>query len=353
MARAAQNILLIVLPVFVTVAELSISLGLHHLAVDFRGWYWPAGHRVLNGLSPYTVPPSQALNYPAFGALVFVPFALIPHGAATVLFLLLIAASVPVTLLLLGVRDWRAFAIVALWEPVVVGWETANISLLIACGLAVVWRFRDRAAVSGLALAALISVKIFLFPIAIWLLATRRWRALVWTFAGTIVLNLLSWAILGFDQISVYVHVLKAFAGVAELRGYSLIGLMRHLGASQPIADAVGLAAAAAVIAASLRSVAPRRDVAVFTATIAACLWASPVVESHYISLLLIPVALVAPVLSWPWLLPIALLLVPADHPVLWEHVFSLAVTVILVLSCIWRPPQRQRATRELRPSGA
>ncbi len=354
MSRAAQNILLIVLPVFVTVAELSISLGLHHLAIDFRGWYWPAGHRVLEGLSPYAVSPNAALNYPAFGALVFVPFALIPHGAADVLFLLLIAASIPATLLLLGIRDWRAFAVVALWEPVVVGWETANISLLVVCGLATVWRFRDRPAVSGIALAGLISVKIFLFPIAIWMLATRRWRALAWTCAGTIVLNLVSWAILGFDQISVYAHVLNAFAKLAELRGYSLIGLMLHLGASQPIADAVGLGAAAAVIAASLRSSAPRRDVAVFTATIAACLWASPVVESHYISLLLIPVALVAPVLSWRWFLPIALFLVPADHPAMWQHVLSLAVTVILALTCMWFQPQRRRrAAAKLRLTSA
>jgi hypothetical protein len=205
--------------------------------------------------------------------------------------------------------------------------------------------------VSGTALAALISVKLFLFPIAIWMLATRRWRALAWACVGTIALNLVSWAILGFDQITVYVHVLKAFAGVAELRGYSLIGLMRHLGASQPIADAVGLGTAAAVIGASLRSSTRHRDVAVFTATIAACLWASPVVESHYIALLLIPVAIVAPILSWRWFLPVALFLVPADHPVMWEHVLSLALTVILILTCIWWQPQHRGTAIQLRPS--
>lgn len=344
MGRAAQQVLLIALPVLVTAIELSITLGLHNLALDFRGWYWPAGHRVLAGMSPYTVSPAVALNYPAFGALVFAPFALIPHGAADIVFLLLVAASVPVTLFLLGARDWRAYAVVALWEPVVVGWETANITLLVVTGLAVIWRFRNRAAVAGVALAVLVSIKIFLFPIAIWMLATRRFRALAWAAGATVLLNLISWAIIGFDQVSVYYHVLTAFGKTAELRGYSLIGLMLHLGAGRALADAAGFCVAALAIAASLRVAGPRRDRVVFTATIAACLWASPVVESHYVALLLVPVALATPVLSWPWLLPTVLFLVPADHPVLWQHELSVAVTVLLVLSCMWPPAWRRAA---------
>ena len=346
MSRAAQQILLIVLPILVTAAELSITLGLHNLAIDFHGWYWPAGHRVLMGSSPYTVPPAVALNYPAFGALVFVPFALIPLGAAEILFLLLVVASVPVTLFLLGIRDWRAYAVVALWEPVVVGWETANITLLVVCGLALIWRFRDRAPVAGLVLAALISIKIFLFPVAIWMLATRRFTALAWACAGTIALNLISWAVVGLDQITVYYHVLKAFGNVAELRGYSLIGLMLHVGASRMLAEAIGLGAAALAIGASLRMSGPARDRVVFTATIAACLWASPVVESHYIALLLVPVALAAPVLSWPWLLPVVLFILPADHPALWQHALDVGVTVLLVLGCIWWVPRRRSSAR-------
>jgi hypothetical protein len=202
-------------------------------------------------------------------------------------------------------------------------------------------------------LAALISVKVFLLPLGVWMLVTRRWRALAWACAGTLTLNLLSWAILGFDQISVYLHVLRAFAGTAGLWGYSLIGLMRHLGASPPAADAVGLAAGAAVVLAGLRSVAPRRDTTMLTATIAACLLVSPVVESHYLALLLIPVALTAPVLSWRWFLPVGLFLVPADHPAMWQHVFSLVLTLILLVACMRSQPVRGRALSHLVPGSA
>jgi hypothetical protein len=38
---------------------------------------------------------------------------------------------------------------------------------------------------------------------------------------------------------------------------------------------------------------------------------ASPLVWLHYFALLIIPVALTRPTLSWPWLLPLALIVCP------------------------------------------
>jgi hypothetical protein len=247
-------------------------------------------------------------------------------------FAALVMAALPATLWTLGVRDWRIYGVVLLWQPVLVAWETANVSLLLVFGLAVMWRHRDHPVVPGIVLAVLASVKVFLFPIGLWLLATRRLRQLAAAVAGTIVINLASWSIIGFSEIKVYVHQLQAFGHVAERWGYSFIGLLLHLGAGQAAASAVGAAVAGAALVAGLRAAPDRRSFALFTASVAACLLASPVVESHYLTLALVPLAIAQPSMAPVWLAPMLLLLTPADHPNTWQHVLSLAVSAIVLL---------------------
>jgi hypothetical protein len=330
-ARAAERLLLGVLPVLSVPIVLILAHPLHNFAVDFHSWYWPAGRRVLEGRSPYTLPPLRALNYPAPAALLFVPFALLPHVSADLIFSALVLAAVPASLWLLGIRDWRIYGIVMLWQPVIIGYETANVSLLVLLGLAAIWRLRDRAALAGWLLALLISVKVFVFPVAIWLLATRRPRSVLWVIAGTATLNVIGWAVLGFDQIPVYVKLLSRFAHITERWGYSSIALALHLGAGQILADAVGLTAAAAVILVSLSGRGERRDRIVFSACVAACLLASPVVESHYLALMILPLALSRPTLTPLWALPILLLVTPANFPADWQRVLALAVVGTVV----------------------
>jgi hypothetical protein len=333
--RATEQILLGVIPLLSTVLFLGLLVGEHNVAVDFRGWYWPAGHRVLNGLSPYTLPPLRALNYPAFGALLLAPFALIPHGAADWVFTAIVLGSIPITLRLLDVRDWRIYGIVLLWQPVIVGYETANVSLLLVLGLAAVWRFRDRAVVAGAVLAVILSIKMILLPVGLWLLLTNRFRAVAAAVAVGIVINLLSWAVLGFDQLPVYLRLIQAFPGLAERWGYSLIGLALHLGAGQAAADAVGIGAAVLVLATVVVVRDERRDETVLSGCIAACLLASPVVECHYLALILIPLALARPRLEPIWALPLILIVIPPDHPLNWQHVLAIAVAAVVMTYAI------------------
>lgn len=340
--RAAQQLLLVVLPLAVTAFEFSLVLTKHRFALDFRGWYWLAGHRVLDGLSPYTLPNLQALKYPAPAALLFVPFGLLSNAAAGWVFAALVVAAIPGTLLLLGVRDWRIYAVTLLWQPVIVGWETANLSLLLTLGTAAAWRWRSRPALTGLVIAALISLKIFLLPLLIWLAITKRWRACAWAVAGSIAINLIAWLIVGFGQIPVYIQVLHHFQPGAERRGYSLVSLALHLGLSGPAAYAIGLAAAAAVVAAGLAVRSPARDRVRLTACIVASLLASPLVESHYLTLLLVPLALARPRLSALWALPIVLLLTPGDHPSNWQHALGVIVCLVVAAGACtgtWRRP--------------
>ena len=347
-AAAAERSLLGILPILSVPIVLVLAHPLHNFAVDFHSWYWPSGRRVLNGLSPYALAPWRALNYPAPAALLFVPFALLPHSPADWVFTVLVLAALVGSLRIAGVRDWRVYGIVMFWQPVIIGYETANVSLLLLLGLACCWRFRDRAPIVGTVLALMVCIKVFPIVIAIWLLATRRLRAFAWMLAAIVALNLVAWTVIGWAQVSVYLHVVSAVRRYDELRGYSLISFALHLGAGQATAYAIGIASAAAVLLVALRAQGASRDRIVLSGCVAASLLISPLVESHYIVLMIVPLALAQPTLSRIWALPLVLLVTPADFPDIWSHALGLCVFAALCVASMTtrsaepaRPPTR------------
>jgi glycosyl transferase family 87 len=338
--RAADQLVLGIAPIVSVPLIFVTVVPWHNFAVDFHSWYWLAGHRVLHGISPYAVPSPNEFNYPAFGALLFVPFALIPHALAGVLFTVLVLAAVPASLWLLRVRDWRVYGVVMFWLPVIVGYVTANVSLLVLLGLAAIWRYRDRELLAGAVLAVLISVKVFVFPLAIWFLATRRFKAFGQTVLVTAVLNVISWAVLGFHQLPIYVHALKEFTRLNEKLEYSIVGLAMHLGAGQTVGDALGLLLAAAVIGVTLRVHGPDRERIVFTGCVAAGILASPIVEIHYLVLLIAPIALMHPTFSRLWAVPILFIFVPAIHATTSGQIIALALFAMILATTVAGRPQ-------------
>jgi len=142
-------------------------------AIDFRSAFLPASHAVLHGASPYSSDGSRALAegmaflYPPLSAYLLAPFTLLPPLAGEILAVVLIAVAVPTTLLLLGVRDWRCPAIAFVWWPTIIGIQTANLTLPMLLGMALVWRYRDRRAVVALVAGLLIALKLVFWPILI------------------------------------------------------------------------------------------------------------------------------------------------------------------------------------------
>ena len=114
---AGRNVLPIALWGFlpaVLIVQTVLRLGTHtQFAGDFHYAFWPAGQRVLHGLSPYVAPGAAAVRhavafvYPAVGALVLAPLALLPHALADNAFALLNLGAILLTLRVLAVRDWR------------------------------------------------------------------------------------------------------------------------------------------------------------------------------------------------------------------------------------------------------
>jgi len=136
--------------------------------------------------------------YPAPAVVLFAPFALLPIWFADVAFTAIVIGSLCFGLYLVGVGDWRCYGAAFLWAPVASGIQTANLTLLLLLGLAVLWRVRERVVASAVVVGVLVSLKLLLWPMVVWLLATRRYAAAAWSLIVAIATTVLTWALLGF-----------------------------------------------------------------------------------------------------------------------------------------------------------
>src|SRR5690242_15658469 len=81
----AEFALFVCTPLVFTIIAATVFHGTHLFAVNFHREYWPAGHRVLHGLSPYLtdkthVAAGEAFPYPAAAGVLIAPFALIARN---------------------------------------------------------------------------------------------------------------------------------------------------------------------------------------------------------------------------------------------------------------------------------
>ena len=228
--RAAEQGLFGFGPAVATVALFVLQLRVHAVAFDFQSAYYPAASRVLHGGSPYAVTAraladGTAFVYPALSAIVFVPFALAPGAAAQLLDMALCLICIPATLWTLNVRDWRLYGLAMLWSPVFDAWQTGNVTLPLVLAVALTWRHRDRPLVAGLLTAAAISIKPFVWPLGLWLLATRRWRAAGWALLWGVLLNLLAWTVVGFGAIGMYLRLSSQVTAALWRGGYAVLAV--------------------------------------------------------------------------------------------------------------------------------
>src|SRR6266568_185682 len=281
------------------------------LAVDFHYAFWPAARAVLGGRSPFPAVIDfyhLPFVYPAPAALLFAPFGLLPRTLADVLFTVLLAACLFFTLRLLCVADWRCYGIAFLWAPIFSALQTANLTLLLALGLALLWRLRDRTLAPAFVAAILIALKIFLWPVVLWLAIRRGWRVAAWSILVTASVTLVSWGAIGFAGFTKYPGLVRLINQVEAPRSYSLVALGMRVGLGRGASTALALAIAGAVLAGALvlakREADGRRS---FVLTIAATILLSPVVWLHYFALLVVPVAILRPRFGPVWFLPLLL----------------------------------------------
>ena len=355
-------------PLLVTGGVLLLLSQVGYLAYDFHHSYWQAARAILNGKPLYggtgaasTAAISAYVNhslnvtrtlfvYPAPAALLVIPFGFVPHVAADWLFTFVCIAAVLGALWALGVRDWRVYGVTMLWGPVISGYQNGNLSLLIVLGTALAWRYRDRPAVSGLMVAVMVAIKLYAWPLGIWLLATRRYAALAYAIAGTAVLNLVAWAMAGSDQLSRYLRVVSALTRIERSGSFSILSLALHHGASVTIAYAIAAVIAAAAAVVCLVNGRRGNDQSSFVWAVGVTLLATPVIWSHYYALLLVPLAIVRPRLSAIWVVALLLWIPVAGES--WKSGSWQLVIGLVLVGMIFAVAVRESSDRSAERAG-
>lgn len=322
---------LIVWPPLAVAWVVIVGIRKDAVAFDFEHAYLPAAQAVLAGHSPYppaTVAaffPRTAFVYPPLTAYLAAPFTLVSPTVSEAVVSALAAAFVLGALRLLGVTDWRCYAITLLWEPTYSAIQTGNVTPLLALGLALVWRYRDRAPVGGIVTGALIALKLFAWPLLVWLVVTRRLRdAAVAVVTGTI-LVIAPWSGIGFAGFTGYPHLLRVLTQAERASGYSVPALLAGA-TGWAAADVLGLAVGIGTLGAALR-IARRDERASFALTVASLLLLTPIIGMHYFVFLAVVLALHKPRFGWAWVAPLLFWVGPqVGNGATWQTAAVLAV---------------------------
>jgi len=273
----------------------------------------------------------------------------LPFGVAAALLAIVELGATVTTLQVLGVRDWRCYGVTLLWYPVLQNFLIGSITSLLALGLAVLWRYRDGRRVAMVVSAAVIAAKVFLWPLVFWLAATRRWTTALRAVGVALVAVALSWGLFGFAGLTSYPRLLDELSRLEAWKSYSAVALGLMLGLSTGEARALAIVAGAlmlsAVVLVGLRRSADA-DRQAFVLAIATAFLFSPIVWTHYLALLVVPIAITRRTLTPLWFVPLAMWATTGQSDgQAWRVVIGVAVWAV-VLAAALRTPRPLPAVR-------
>jgi hypothetical protein len=285
---------------------------------DFAATIYNPGRDVLAGHSPYPAAELSAIAgqrtfvYPPTMLAFDVPLALLPFDVARVVWVVACAAGLAGALRVLGVRDPRCYALALFSVPSIQGLALGNVTVLLVLLLALAWRYRDHAVAGGLAVGLLVAFKLLLWPLFVWLLATRRLKtagAAVVFGAGAV---FASWALIGFKGMADYPELVRLVgSATAGPRSLTVATLAHSAGLSETVGRGLQWVLAFLLLGLAARLVRGEDgDRRAFSVVVVAALVLTPVMWLHYFLFLLVPIALVESRLGPAWGVPCAFWLV-------------------------------------------
>jgi Glycosyltransferase family 87 len=277
------------------------------IGFDFEGTLWDPAVAIREGRSPYPAPRMEEVEvgnpalYPPLLMFVAAPFTFLPWPVGLALWTLFLGAAIATTLAVLGVRDLRCYVVALLSLPVMSGLVFGNGTLLLVPLVALAWRWRERWPRVGIVVGLAIAAKLFLWPLLVWLLATRRYRALAAAVGATAVCLLGPWGAIGFSGLSAYPDLLQVAEDVYATHSFSVATVLGALGAETELASRSTLALG--VVLAVFAFVVGRResDSGSFSLVVLAAILGSPIVWPYYFALVLVPLAIARPRFSPLW----------------------------------------------------
>ena len=304
---------LVLVAVMWTLAFVGFSLAEDLLAWDVRFAYLPAAEAVLDGRSPYPELDDPILEdqkgyvYPPQLVVALIPLTPLPIDVVAVLVTFALLALVGLTLWILDIRDLRCYAAAFLWMPTTSGVLLGNVSIPLAFALAVAWRYRESVWRPAVAVGLAVSAKLLLWPVFVWMVATRRLRTVALAALIGAVVTFAAWAAIGFDGLRAYPDLLQRLSEIQAERSYSIVGMVATLGLGSTAGNVLTVAAGLALLVGCVVFARRSDDARAFTCAVAATLAVSPIVWLHYLVVLLVPMAILRRRFSALWLLPILL----------------------------------------------
>ena len=194
--------------------------------------------------------------------------------------------------------------------------------------LAALWHWRDRMIRASLIGAFVVTSKLFLWPLLIWLAARRPRAAFVAVVVGVVV-SLVAWWPVGYRTLVRYPALLHAISRSEGPLGYQVVWLLFPHSVVGVMLEAFAMVAAALLFWWARNS----NDSDGFRVAVAAALVLSPIVWLHYFALLIPAAALRSPRLTWVWLVPLALWATPFQQSggITWRVTLGLCVVAAMI----------------------
>lgn len=315
---------------------------------DFELAYYPAAEALLDGDRVYPTGDLVLRSgfvidylYPPLTAIAAIPFTAFSVDFAELIFAGLLVLGFAATLALLDVRDWRCYGLAFLWPPVLDAIQTENVTIFLGLAAALAWRFRARPLASGASLGVSFATKVVMWPLALWLAATGRVRATVWSLLTAAAVLTVTWAAIGFEGVSDYPGLLRQASELQEREAYTVYALALDLGVPTGVSRALWLLLAVALLVITVivgRRGDERRS---FVLAVAAAIACSPVVWLHYFALLLVAVAVTTPRLAPVWFLglPLQVFIATGVHNGSTFQTAAMLVTAAVTVLLALRPP--------------
>jgi hypothetical protein len=357
--RFGSIVLFGVLPVLVLGAVFVDAIQGGVVAIDFRQFYRGAD-AILRGVTPYPSatdslePWAHPYVYPPLPAILTIPLKALSLEAAGLIVMATSVASALAILRVLGVRDWRCYGLMLLWPPVISAIQTGNPTLYLALAAALAWRFRTRPMAAAASIGFTLAVKFFLWPLVVWLAATRRVLSALLACAVGAGLIVLSWAVIGFAGLTGYPDLLHRLDDTVGRDSYSARMMAIDLGLRSGLASALWLAAGLGVLAAVVVVARRGDDRGAFILAMAAAFSLSPLVWLHYFAYLVVVVAVAQPRLGPVWFVPLAMFIsTGSGHPTSFRVSWTLAAGALTIVLALRAARTQTVPTREVHASPA
>jgi hypothetical protein len=318
--RATRDAVYVLLALFAMVfAYIVIRGGFDHdsIGFDFEGTLWDPGRAILDGESPYPAPTVADLQvgnpaiYPPLLMVLVSPLTVLPWALGLAVWTGVLVAALVGSLYVLGIRDLRCYAFALLSAPAIGSFVLGNATLILLPLVALGWRWRERWLRTGVLVGVAVAAKFFLWPLLLWLVGARRYRAASVAVGATVLGLLVPWALIGFDGLPDYPDMLRVATDLYAVHSYSVATILHVLGLGAQSASRFTLAAGLAVAVVALVAGRRGRESTSLSLAVLAALIGSPILWPYYLVFLLVPLAISRPRFSGLWAMLPLLWLVP------------------------------------------